>query len=142
MVGMTETDLPAALRRARAAKAWTIRRLAAEADVATGTVQRYERDDPGVITPQTLKKIADALGLAVTQSPDGQWVVRPMSDENGQTDDTSGHSLMTDGSVLLTLRVPASFATKVPEESWADIEADTLLEVLRLAQEARRRASS
>lgn len=134
-------DLAVALRRARAAKGLTIRELAAVAGVASGTVLRYERDDPGVITAKTLLKLADALDIDVTQDASGVWTVRAPGAENGHTDDTEGHSL-TDGTTIVTLRIPRGFMDSLTPEQQAEVEADALLEVMRLAREVRRRTTT
>ncbi len=137
------TDFGAQLRRARERAGITVRELAAAAGVATGTITRYERGGP--YTTATLLRVADALGVTVDQDPSGVWTVRAQTGESG-TPDGAGidtvSATVTDGSTVLTLRVPPGFLEGLGENERREVEADALLEVMRLAREARRRSST
>lgn len=131
-------ELAQALKHARAARGLTVREAAAAAGVAVGTIVRYEtRPDP--VTPKTLHRIADALGVAATMSTSGEWTISPTSERKGDgSDDASPTVTVTDGTTLLTLRVPPGFLESLSEDQRAGLEADALLEVMRLAREATR----
>jgi transcriptional regulator with XRE-family HTH domain len=134
-----DTDLSVALRRARGAKGMTIRELAAAAKVATGTVTRYE-SGPVPVVPKTLHKLADALGVSASQDASGVWTLSPAKPVNDPNDHAESNSVVADGNVVVTLRVPAAFYAGLPAEQRAAIEADALLELMRLARQAQREA--
>ncbi len=53
-----------ALRRERMRRALTQKQLAAEAGISYVTVSRMENGSAGPVKPPTLRKLADALGVA------------------------------------------------------------------------------
>lgn len=130
----TDAELGAWLRHRRdKVLGLSLRELGATAGVAPNTLVAYERGGP--YTPRVLRRLAAALGVKIERDSEDFWAVTPIRDHSVTESPTVSGA---DGT-LLTLRVPPGFLDSLTADERAELEADALLEVMRLARAVRRR---
>lgn len=131
--------LSAALEHARAARGMSVRKLQDETGLSTATIMRYLKA-PEAVRPEVLNRITAALGLPNARLDEGGvWRIPATAGSGGPPDPTESTStVVTDGGVVLTLRVPPGFLEELTVDERAGIEADALLAVMKMARDVRK----